>query len=161
MPKTPYIKFDLKRLRTDLKLKQTELADALNLPQSSVSSMEKGKTRIHQDTIDKLESIYNVTNIEDYYIEDEHPVYINNEGASGSNNGYKNLSISPVDIETMYKTRIEMMIEELRESNERTKRMEERYDIVTQEKSKLQERIIKLLMLCAKNGIDCESILND
>lgn len=46
--------FNIKQLRFDLGVPQHVLADALNLPQSSISAMEKGRTRVAKKHIDTL-----------------------------------------------------------------------------------------------------------
>ena len=57
---------DLKRFRVERKLTQIELATALEVPQSFISSIENGKRSAPQSFLDKLCQLYKVGNISDY-----------------------------------------------------------------------------------------------
>ena len=80
-------KFDLKKFRQSMGLKQSELAAILGLPQSSISSMESGKTQVSQVYINRLVEKMGITNIEEFYYDASECVSIHNEGNVGDNNG--------------------------------------------------------------------------
>lgn len=58
--------FDLKRFRAERNLTQIEMSEALDVPQSFVSSIENGKRCASKSFLDKLSDHYKVDNISDY-----------------------------------------------------------------------------------------------
>lgn len=68
------IKFALKKVRQDKNLSQVEMATLLNLPQSSISAMENGKTKISQHIINTLVERLQIDE-DAYWIDDENKMY--------------------------------------------------------------------------------------
>lgn len=85
------LRFNLLRLRTTLGLKQSQIAEVLKVPQSSISAMENGKTQVSDAYIQTLQQVFNIENINQYYDEvDQTRVVIKNN--RGVNNGYGNVN---------------------------------------------------------------------
>lgn len=150
--------FNLKRLRSDLGLKQSEIAEALEVPQSSVSAMENGKTVVSPIYINKLQVKYQVANIEDYFDEVEVVRIQNNKG---TNNGYKNTVTTAMDAETIsriieIKKDVEVMIHNY---EDRLQKVEAKRDALEIENKALHNKLTAFQVLCAKNGIDFEHII--
>lgn len=74
--------FNLKTFREDHHLTQIDIAKALDVPQSSISAMESGRSRVSSIYIDTLVKKFKVENVEQYYIADspDTTVIRNNRG---------------------------------------------------------------------------------
>lgn len=153
-------RFNLRRLRTDLRLKQSDVAQTLEIPQSSVSAMENGKTTVSPAYIDKLQEVYNIDNIDDYYDELDIVRIHNNRG---NNNGYNNHYNNQMglDAETVAKmaTLDQNVSHLLSDFNERIIRLENKRDELEQENKELHRQLTAFQVLCAKNNIEFEQIL--
>ena len=153
-------RFNLRRLRTDLRLKQSDVAQTLEIPQSSVSAMENGKTVVSPAYIDKLQQVYNIDNIDDYYDELDIVRIHNNRG---NNNGYNNHYNNQMglDAETVAKmaTLDQNVSHLLSDFNERIIRLENKRDELEQENKELHRQLTAFQVLCAKNNIEFEQIL--
>ena len=153
-------RFNLRRLRTDLRLKQSDVAQTLEIPQSSVSAMENGKTTVSPAYIDKLQQVFNIDNIEDYNDELDIVRIHNNRG---NNNGYNNHYNNQMglDAETVAKmaTLDQNVSHLLSDFNERIIRLENKRDELEQENKELHRQLTAFQVLCAKNGIEFEQIL--
>lgn len=150
--------FNLKRLRNDLGVKQSEIASILDIPQSSVSAMENGKTVVSPTYIDKLQSKYQINNIEDYY-DDVEVVRIQNN--RGTNNGYKNTLTSALDAKTISSiVEIHKDVSLILSSyEERLRNIEKKRDELENENRQLHRQLTAFQVLCAKNGIDFEHLI--
>lgn len=150
-------KFNLKRLRTELGLKQSEIADVLHLPQSSVSAMENGKTEVSQQYIKQLQAHFDIRNIDDYYDEVE---VVRITGNRGNNNGYKNVLTSNLDAETISNvTAIKKDVDAIKGDYEtRLKKAEEKREALDAEIRELHRQITEFKVLCARNNIDFDYI---
>ena len=150
--------FNLKRLRNDLRVKQSEIAEVLEVPQSSVSAMENGKTAVSPMYVNKLQVQYQINNIDDYYDEVEVVRISNNRG---TNNGYKNTVNSGLDAETVsrisdIKKDVEVMMHTF---EDRLTKAENKRDELETENRRLHRQLTAFQVLCAKNGLDFEHIL--
>lgn len=152
-------KFDIKRLRLDRGLKQSDIASILHLPQSSISSMERGKSQVSQHYINTLVNELGVENVEEYYYDVEDMVYINNENNNGSNNGYQNSQNDSGINNSIILAKLAILERDLEEYNARTKRLEEKNERLDQENRILFRQLMAFQVLCAKNGIDFTEIL--
>jgi phage repressor protein C with HTH and peptisase S24 domain len=65
--------FDLKKFRIEKKITQDELASMLGCKQGFISQVEKGKSKIPADWMEKLNISYG-NEIEEYIIDDIHPL---------------------------------------------------------------------------------------
>lgn len=154
-------KFDIKRLRLDKGLKQSEIAAMLNIPQSSISSMEKGKTQVSQNYINILVKKLSLDNVEDYYYDVEEMAYINNQNNRGSNNGYKNnLNGTSGVQDNLILSKLVVIERDLAEYNERNKKLEIKKEELEAENKSLFRQLMALQVLCIKNGIDVEGIIS-
>lgn len=138
--------FDLFQFRKDRRLTQQKLAEMLCLPQSSVSAMESGRTKISIAVIEKLRQYYPNEEVNEYIIEDK--INITNYHVKGSNNGYIRNEGG----------KLTNVIEQQREMLERR---ETRIADLETKVEKLQELILALTtensdlkILLAKNSID-------
>ena len=152
------LKFNLRKLRTDLGLKQSELADALQLPQSSVSAMENGKTGVSPQYITKLQTVYHISNIDDYFEEVE---VVRITGNRGNNNGYKNTLSQGLDAETVASiTEIKKVVESIRSDYEaRLSKAEEKREEQDLEIKELHKMLTAFQVLCARHNIDYDHII--
>ena len=150
-------KFNLKRLRNELGLKQSEIADVLHLPQSSVSAMENGKTEVSQQYVKQLQAHFNIRNIDEYYDEVE---VVRITGNRGNNNGYKNVLTSGVDPETVSNiTAIKKDVDTIKgDYEDRLKRAEKKRDELDAEIRELHRQITEFKVLCARNDLDFDYI---
>lgn len=154
--------FDMKRLRQDMGMRQSEFARILDIPQSSISSMECGKTKVSKIYIEKLAIALAVPNIEDYY--NEYPdVHIHNEGIVGDNNGYNaynSTAPAPAINEGLILSRLAVLERDLAKLVERTERYEQRYEEVREKNERLHRQLTAFQVLCTRNNIDFDHILN-
>lgn len=153
-------KFDIKRLRLDKGLKQSEMAALLNIPQSSISSMEKGKTQVSQTYINILIEKLAINNIEDYYYDVEEMVSIHNENVSGHNNGYNNTLSQPGSVsDSLILTKLSVIERDLAEYNEANRKLEAKREELDAENKTLRDQITALMIRCLKNGIEIDDVL--
>lgn len=153
--------FDLKGLRTDLKISQYEVAELLGLPQSSISAMENGRTKISQETIDKLVERYGI-NPDDYMMEAS--TYIRNGVVKGRYNGNFNV-VSKCDskITTMYEKmlkdcsdRYEAERKDREAAEAKLKDAESKVEDFRTRLEKATALIYELKLLLIKNGVDVD-----
>lgn len=64
-------RYDLKRLRTDHKITQKELADRLKVTQGFLSSVEKWRNPFPDDRIDDLQKVFPDVDLTEYEVSDE------------------------------------------------------------------------------------------
>lgn len=64
-------RYDLKRLRTDHKITQKELADRLKVTQGFLSSVEKWRNPFPDDRIDDLQKVFPEVDLTEYEVSDE------------------------------------------------------------------------------------------
>lgn len=153
-------KFDIKRLRVDKGLKQSEMAELLNIPQSSISSMENGKTQVSQNYINILVEKLAIDNIDEYYYDVEEMVSINNENNTGHNNGYKNtFSQTGAVADPLILTKLAVIERDLVEYNEANRKLENKRDELEAEVKKLRDQQTEFIIRCVQNGIDISDIL--
>ena len=154
-------KFDLKKFRQSMGLKQSELAAILGLPQSSISSMESGKTQVSQVYINRLVEKMGITNIEEFYYDASKSVSIHNEGNVGDNNGYSNYKnvVTPAPTDGILLTKMAVFERDLAELKEQLIKKDNRCDELQEEVMRLNRQLTAFQVLCARQGIDFEHIL--
>ena len=154
-------KFDLKKFRQSLGLKQSELAAILGLPQSSTSAMESGKTQVSQVCINRLVDKMGITNIEEFYYDATERVNIHNEGNVGDNNGYNNYKnvVTPAPTDGTVLTKMAVFERDLATLKEQFVKKDTRCDELQEEVMRLNRQLTAFQVLCARKGIDFEHIL--
>ena len=141
-------------------MKQSEIAEVLEVPKSSVSAMENGKTVASPIYVNKLQANYQINNIDEYYDEVELVRISNNRG---TNNGYKNTVNSGVDSDTASRiSEIKKDVEAILHTfEERLKKVEDKRDELEAENRQLHRQLTAFQVLCAKNGLDFEHIIEE
>ena len=155
------LKFDMKKFRRTFGLKQSELAAILGLPQSSISSMESGKTQVSQVYINRLVEKMGITNIEEFYYDATESVNIHNEGNVGDNNGYNNYKnvVTPAPTDGILLTKMAVFERDLATLKEQFVKKDTRCDELQEEVMRLNRQLTAFQVLCARKGIDFEHIL--
>ena len=154
-------KFDLKKFRQSLGLKQSELAAILGLPQSSISAMESGKTQVSQVYINRLGEKKESTNIEEVDYDVNEIVESQNEGNVGDNNGYNNYKnvVTPAPTDGILLTKMAVFERDLATLKEQFVKKDTRCDELQEEVMRLNRQLTAFQVLCARQGIDFEHIL--
>lgn len=141
--------FNMQRFRTERHLSQKQLADILKIPQSSISAMESGRTRVNQTYLNTLKNNFTF-NVEDY-MEEESTVFVKN--VKGNNNGQNNGN--GLDSEGM-KSMERMMNRMLGNAERELSRYDslmERYQALEAENRRLTIRVHELEILLLRNNI--------
>lgn len=158
-------KFDLKKFRLKLGLTQNELAVVLHIPQSSISSMENGKTKVAQTYIDILAEHFQVDNMESFYTEIEDKIQINNENCSGNNNGYFRDCTAPGIYDEVLLERFDKLEKEFEEykarERERVDKLERECELLRLENKSQMTQLFNLKLACVENGIDFKKITSE
>lgn len=153
-------RFNLNRLRTDLGLKQSDIAEVLQIPQSSVSAMENWKTNVSQAYVNTLVHKFGIANIQDYYEEYESINVTNN---SGSGNGTNNKVQIPGSSDPLVLTRLSSIEKDVDALSGRTQvridKLENKVDELERENKQLLHQLTEFKILCAKKGIDYDMII--
>lgn len=151
-------KFNLLRLRTDLGMKQSQIAEVLEIPQSSISAMENGKTNVSQAYVNTLVQKLSIPNIQEYYEEIEIGNISNNSGNGIGNNN----NIKPAGSDPLVLARITSMEKDLGNISgnleNRIAKLEDKVDRYEEENRKLHQLLTEFKILCIKNGVDYEMI---
>lgn len=119
--------FNLKRFRQDFKLTQTQLAEILHIPQSSVCAMEKGRTRVSDSYINLLVERFGINRVNYEEGDTRSSIYIRSNG--GNNNGMYNNYTEPAIIEQIKKAQ-EMLMHINDQQSERIKYLEEQNKVL-------------------------------
>lgn len=67
-------RFQLARFRKDHNMSQKDLAEKLSITQGFLSSIENGRSPLPVGKLNKLFEIFDVDNIDDYYVDDEEAI---------------------------------------------------------------------------------------
>lgn len=158
-------KFDLKKFRLELGLTQSELAAILHIPQSSISAMENGKTKVAQTYINILAEQFHVDNIESFFTELEDKVHVNNENCTGNNNGYfRDCTTSGIFDEVLLERfdKLEKEFDEYKaRERERVDKLDRECDLLRLENKSLLTQLFNLKLACVENGIDFKKIISE
>lgn len=153
-------RFNLNRLRTDLGLKQSDIAEVLQIPQSSVSAMENWKTNVSQAYVNTLVHKFGISNIQDYYEEYESINVTNNSGSGNGTNNKVQIPGSSDPLVLARLTSIEKDVDTLSgRTQERIEKLENKVDELERENKQLLHQLTEFKILCAKKGIDYEVII--
>lgn len=159
------LRLDLAKLRKEKGLKQSELAEILGVPQSSISAMENFKTNVSQTYINILIEKLSIDNINDYMVERDESFYFNSENNQGDGNGYntnvqKGLSNAA---ETLLISKVALLEKGLDGINdklgERLKNADAKRDELDKEIRELNHKLMALALRCAKNNVEYEDIM--
>ena len=63
-------RIDLAKIRSDHSVSQKDLAEKLGVKQSFLSNIERGRSPLPPEKLDKIIEIFDIENIDIYYIED-------------------------------------------------------------------------------------------
>lgn len=153
-------RFNLNRLRADLGLKQSGIAEVLQIPQSSVSAMENWKTNVSQAYVNTLVHKFGISNIQDYYEEYESINVTNNSGSGNGTNNKVQIPGSSDPLVLARLTSIEKDVDTLSgRTQERIEKLENKVDELERENKQLLHQLTEFKILCAKKGIDYEVII--
>lgn len=142
--------FNLRQLRNSLNITQAQLAEILGVPQSSVSSMEKGRTRVSLEYIKILEERFGINRRD--FENDEPIVYVQNSGnkgggyCCGTNTGYKNtLKVQQVNDQVQLAAQ-EIIVKTNADLNARVAQLEQKIQELTDKNQEQQNTICDLRM---------------
>ena len=153
-------KFDLKKFRQSMGLKQSELAAIHGLPQSSISSTKSEKTKLSQVYTKKKKKKMGITNIEEFYYDASECVSIHNEGNVGDNNGYSNYKnvVTPAPTDGILLTKMAVFERDLAELKEQLIKKDKRCDDHKEEEKKQNRQLTAFQVLCARQNINFKHI---
>lgn len=144
--------FNMRRLRRERGLSQQKLAEILGIPQSSISSMEKGKNRIAPDYIATCATTFNIDPND--YMEDEKMVFVDIKGSHNVGNGENNdVGMTPETIKLL--TSVEsQLIKTNNRSEEQREKISDKVNLLHEENAKLIRYVSYLQLTLAKAGIE-------
>lgn len=157
---------DLAKIRSDYSISQKDLAEKLGVKQSFLSNIERGRSPLPPEKLDKIIEIFEIEDIDSYYIED-----IGNNGVSKSQSDNTNSIINDSAIFEKF-VRIMEKMTEAKNANEsealsRIERLQDRNDFLNSQVDELRKDLTRLLHenfalkeLLIKNGIDYETKQN-
>ncbi|MDE6559589.1 MAG: helix-turn-helix domain-containing protein [Muribaculaceae bacterium] len=151
-------RIDIVRLRKEEGINQRKLADMLEIKPSFLSAIENGRSRLPEDKLDKLKSIFGAEYIEDFYIEDIHEqivpphIHVNDQSDSitGLLNHFHNLAHQKSHDHSGKEKELSERIDTLTRRNDR---LSERLDDLRDEVDALRLENFRLKELLIKNGI--------
>lgn len=160
-------RLDLKKLRLRHSMKQNDIASLLNVPQSSVSSMEHFNTAVSQAYLDILNNHFGKEVVDDFFIEvDDEKVFLN--GVHGHGNGlHTHVSMGGMTsadlkmIESKFKvveTNIGNLFEKVADINDK---LTEELKEVREENKELHRQLTAMMVFCARNGIDFSDVIKN
>ncbi len=163
-------RYDLKRLRTDQKITQKELADRLKVTQGFLSSVEKWRNPFPDDRIDDLQKVFPDVDLTEYEVSEEDVPREN----VGSFNRHSEIDINDsklllrlLDVIGKSTTSLDdarsAESEETTDWRRRYDKLNDKYeelraerDSLLREKYELRDEIFRLRELLMKNNIDYE-----
>lgn len=157
---------DLAKIRSDYSISQKDLAEKLGVKQSFLSNIERGRSPLPPEKLDKIIEIFEIEDIDSYYIED-----IGNNSVSKSQSDNTNSIINDSAIFEKFVGIMEKMTE-AKYANEsealsRIERLQDRNDFLNSQVDELRKDLTRLLHenfvlkeLLIKNGIDYETKQN-
>lgn len=163
-------RYDLKRLRTDQKITQKELADKLKVTQGFLSSVEKWRNPFPDERIDDLQKVFPDVDLTEYEVSDEDVPREN----VGSFNRHSEIDINDSKLllrllDVIGKSTTSLDDARSAESVETTDwrkrydKLNDKYeelraerDSLLREKYELRDEIFRLRELLMKNNIDYE-----
>ena len=157
---------DLAKIRSDYSISQKDLAEKLGVKQSFLSNIERGRSPLPPEKLDKIIEIFGIEDIDSYYIED-----IGNNSVSKSQSDNTNSIINDSAIFEKFVGIMEKMTE-AKYANEsealsRIERLQDRNDFLNSQVDELRKDLTRLLHenfalkeLLIKNGIDYETKQN-
>lgn len=157
---------DLAKIRSDYSISQKDLAEKLGVKQSFLSNIERGRSPLPPEKLDKIIEIFEIEDIDSYYIED-----IGNNSVSKSQSDNTNSIINDSAIFEKFVGIMEKMTE-AKNANEsealsRIERLQDRNDFLNSQVDELRKDLTRLLHenfalkeLLIKNGIDYETKQN-
>lgn len=156
-------RIDLAKIRSDHSVSQKDLAEKLGVKQSFLSNIERGRSPLPPEKLDKIIEIFDIENIDIYYIED-----IGSSNMSKSQSDNTNSIINDSAIFEKFVGVMEKMTE-AKYANEtealsRIERLQDRNDFLNSQVDELRKDLTRLLHenfalkeILIKNGIDYET----
>lgn len=155
---------DLQSLRRDYDKKQYEIAQILNLPQSSISAIENYKTAISPRNIKILVDELHVTNIDKYMI--EKPQQYNIANNSGDGNGVANYvqkgaeASAGKEVAARLDALDKSIVDIAKNTGDRYDALQKANSDLNDEIKELHNKLMRLALRCAKKGVDYEDIID-
>lgn len=151
-------RIDLARLRKAESLSQRKLAEMLDIKPSFLSAIENGRSRLPDDKLDKLRTIFGDHALEDFYVDDTAEptvpphTHIHDEGDSLTRllNHFHNLAHKRSNDcdgrEKVLTERIEFL-------SQRNDRLSDRLDTLREEVDALRNENLRLKEILIRNGL--------